>query len=120
MTAKKKLQEEAYFQIIRLMETSPQITQRELAGNLGISLGKVNYCINALMAKGWIKLQNFSASPKKIGYVYLLTPEGIKQRTLLTAKFLSRKIKEYEQLKVELAKLKIEVKISNQGSENYD
>ena len=120
MTVKKNLQEDAYFQIIRLMETNPQITQRELADKLGISLGKVNYCVNALMAKGWIKLQNFSANPRKIGYFYLLTPEGVKEKTVLTAKFLSRKMKEYEQIKVEIDALKIEVKRSNQGSENYD
>lgn len=119
MTVKKNLQEEVYFQIIRLMEINPQITQRELAHKLGISLGKVNYCVNALMAKGWIKLQNFSANPRKIGYFYLLTPEGIKEKTVLAAKFLSRKMKEYEQLKVEIDDLKIEVKKSNLESNNH-
>lgn len=113
MTSKKNPQEEAYFQIIRLMESNPQITQRELADKLGVSLGKVNYCVNALVAKSWIKLQNFSNNPKKIGYYYLLTPVGIKEKTVLTAKFLNRKIQEYESLKSEIEVLKIEAKALN-------
>ena len=113
MTPKKNPQEEAYFQIIRLMESNPQITQRELADQLGVSLGKVNYCVNALAAKGWIKLQNFSNNPKKIGYFYLLTPLGIKEKAELTVKFLSRKIKEYELLKAEIDALKIEAETLN-------
>ena len=88
---------------------APAATQRELAKELGISLGSVNYCLKALIHKGFIKLSNFNENPNKLGYLYLLTPMGIAEKTSLTAKFLQRKIKEYELLKQEIDKLKEDI-----------
>ena len=80
----------------------PNLTQRELAKNLGISLGKLNYLLNALIDKGFIKINNFKKNPKKIDYFYLLTPHGISKKTKLTINFMKRKMSEYDQLKNEL------------------
>ena len=88
-----------------LLAENPDLTQRELAQKLGISLGGVNYCLNALMEKGWIKVQNFSQSKNKFGYAYVLTPLGLTEKVKLTARFLSRKMREYELLKAEIAEL---------------
>lgn len=116
----KNPQEEAYFQIIRLIESDPDITQRELANRLGISLGKVNYCINALISKGWVKLQNFSANPKKAGYLYVLTPDGLRAKASQTRTFLYRKIEEYESLKAEIEVLKLELGAELESGKSYD
>ena len=85
------------------------MTQRELARELGVSLGAANYCLKALIDKGWIKLENFQTNPHKLRYLYLLTPAGIAAKTILTASFLGRKLKEYEQLKKEIAELRAEI-----------
>lgn len=85
------------------------MTQREIAESLGLSLGGVNYCLRALVSKGLVKIQNFSNSRNKMGYVYLLTPKGIAEKTALTASFLKRKMQEYESLKAEIATLKAEI-----------
>ena len=90
------------YQILKTIEVEPRISQRELAENLGVSLGKVNYCLKALLAKGWIKATNFKNSKNKIAYAYLLTPTGIRQKTVLAQQFLERKMKEYEQLEQEI------------------
>lgn len=94
------------FQLLRALERNPQATQRELAEKLGISLGRVNYCLNALVAKGQMKIDNFKASRNKWGYVYVLTPSGIAERAALTSRFLARKLKEYEELKAEIEALR--------------
>jgi len=91
----------------RIQETS-DISQRELARELGISLGSINYCLQALVEKGWIKMQNFSKSKNKLGYAYLLTPVGIAEKTALTKRFLKRKLLEYEALREEIEALKKE------------
>ena len=85
------------------------MTQRQLAKSLGMSLGAANYCLKALVDKGWLKLENFQRSPNKIGYLYLLTPMGIAAKSQLTASFLKSKLKEYEKLKVEIEELKSEM-----------
>lgn len=85
------------------------MTQRELAEALGVSLGAANYCLKALVQKGWVKLENFQNNPKKLGYLYLLTPMGMAAKTRLTARFLRRKLAEYEVLKIEIERLKGEV-----------
>ena len=85
------------------------MTQRELAKELGVSVGAVNFCLKALVEKGWVKLENFNKNPNKIGYLYLLTPSGISARTKLTASFLKRKLDEYESLKGEIEILKSEI-----------
>ena len=106
---KKKPQDETYFKVLRLLQDKPNITQRELAQKLGISLGGINFCLNALIDKGWLKMQNFSQSNNKLGYAYLLTPTGLAEKATLTGRFLKRKMQEYQDLKVEIATLKSEV-----------
>lgn len=104
-------QEDVRFRILRLLQDNPHLTQRELAETLGISLGKANFCIKALLDKGFIKLHNFRASRNKLAYSYLLTPAGVAEKAALTARFLGRKMLEYEQLKAEIESLKRECDI---------
>lgn len=104
-TERERRQEDTHFWVMKLLEENPDITQRELAKALGISLGGVNYCLQALVEKGWIKIQNFSNNKHKMGYVYLLTPTGIAERAALTTRFLRRKMREYEALQEEIAML---------------
>tara|TARA_Y100000992_G_C21031856_1_gene380730 strand:+ start:121 stop:432 length:312 start_codon:yes stop_codon:yes gene_type:complete len=94
------------FNVLRKVDSKPQSTQRELAKELGFSLGKLNYCLNALKEKGFVKISNFKNNPNKIGYIYVLTPKGIKKKIELTLNFMKRKIKEYEELKKEIEKNK--------------
>ena len=94
---------------MRLLENNPEMTQRELASTLGISLGAANFCLRALVDKGWIKLDNFKKNPSKLGYLYLLTPKGIAAKTKLTMKFLKRKLLEYNELKTEIEGLEKEL-----------
>ena len=91
-----------HFEVLRKIKTKPAATQRELADELGFSLGKLNYCVKALRSKGLIKIENFKKNPKKINYIYVLTPKGIAEKTKLTVNFMKRKIKEYDELKKEL------------------
>lgn len=91
-----------HFEILRKIEKKPNSTQRELAEELGFSLGKLNYCIKALQNKGLVKIQNFKKNPNKINYLYVLTPAGIATKTKLTLNFMKRKMKEYDELKKEL------------------
>ena len=109
MQTKSKIQEEARFQILRYVHENPEISQRELSARLGVSLGAVNYCLKALMDRGLVKIQNFNKSPNKIGYSYFLTPAGITEKTLLTARFLKRKKLEYDALKKEISELASEL-----------
>lgn len=102
-------QEEIQFEVLRRLEQSPDLSQRILAKELGISLGSINFCFQALMEKGWIKMHNFSQSKHKLGYIYLLTPEGILEKSKLTAEFLRRKTAEYEALQAEIDTLKSEM-----------
>ena len=95
---------EDQFQILRRIQKKPQTSQRELAEELGFSLGKLNYCMNALVDKGLIKINNFKKNPNKINYFYVLTPKGISEKTKLTINFMKRKMKEYDELKSELKK----------------
>ena len=92
--------------LLRRLESNPEYTQRELSQEMGVSLGKVNYCMKKLTEKGLIKITNFTHNPNKIGYVYLLTPSGVEEKGRLTFSFLKIKIKEYEMLKDEIFKLK--------------
>tara|TARA_B100000767_G_scaffold274110_2_gene306134 strand:+ start:794 stop:1090 length:297 start_codon:yes stop_codon:yes gene_type:complete len=93
---------EDHFEILRKIQNKPNSTQRELASELGFSLGKLNYCIKALQNKGFVKIENFKKNPNKINYFYVLTPKGISTKTRLTINFMKRKMKEYDQLKKEL------------------
>ena len=100
--------QEAHFRVLRLLEGNPQMNQRDLAAAAGVSLGKTNYCINALLDKGLIKVQNFKSSKRKLAYAYLLTPAGIAEKAALTQRFLARKMEEYDALKAEIEQLKQE------------
>ena len=93
-----------HFDVLRKIEKNPESTQRELAEQLGFSLGKLNYCLKALQSKGFVKIENFKKNPKKINYIYVLTPKGISERTKLTINFMKRKMKEYDELKKEIKK----------------
>ena len=87
--------------LLRKISKKPKVSQRKLANELGFSLGKLNYCINALKKKGLIKIKNFKNNKNKINYIYILTPKGIAKKSLLTVNFMKRKMKEYEELKKE-------------------
>ena len=96
--------EQDHFNVLRNINNSNKFTQRQLATKLGFSLGKLNYCINALKKKGLVKISNFSKNPNKLKYIYVLTPRGISRKARLTINFMKLKIKEYEELKKELHK----------------
>jgi EPS-associated MarR family transcriptional regulator len=104
------LDDDLTYKIFKSLEADPSLSQRALSRSLGISLGKVNYCLKALAAKGWIKVRNFEKNPHKMGYLYLLTPAGFEAKARVTARFLRRKIREYETLKKEIEALRLEVK----------
>ncbi len=112
----KQTQEDTYFRVLRALNENPDLTQRELAQKLGVSVGSLNYCLKALIEKGWVKMQNFSQSKHKFGYVYILTPTGIAEKAALTSNFLKRKLVEYEALKVEIESLYTERQPGNSRS----
>ncbi len=91
-----------HFNLLRKINKKTDISQRTLAKELGFSLGKLNYCLKSLKEKGFVKINNFNKNPNKIGYIYVLTPKGIKVKTKLTLEFMKRKMKEYDELKKEL------------------
>ena len=93
-----------HLNVLRKIKKKSYSSQRKLAGDLGFSLGKLNYCLKALQEKGLIKIENFKKNPKKINYIYVLTPKGITAKTKLTVNFMKRKMKEYDELKSELKK----------------
>lgn len=109
------LSEDARYYILRRLESQPQITQRQLAQELGISLGKVNYCLQALVEKGMVKARNFQKSENKKGYLYVLTPAGIESKASLTKRFLHRKLAEYEALRQEIENLQRDIEIAEKG-----
>ena len=102
MSRQARLKEDTSFRVMRILEEDPDLTQRELAAQLGMSLGELNYCIKALIEKGYVKVENFQKNKNKLKYVYVLTPCGIAQKTALTGRFLHRKMEEYEILKKEI------------------
>ena len=101
-------QKDIRLDLLRKLESNPEYTQRELSKEMGVSLGKVNYCIKKLAEKGLIKITNFTHNPNKVGYAYFLTPSGIEEKSRLTFSFLKRKIVEYEILKKEIDELQLE------------
>ena len=111
MTSRRaKLHEDTNFRLMKILEVNPYLSQREMGKALGISFGGINYCLNALVAKGLVKIENFSHNQNKFGYVYLLTPSGIAEKAALTSVFLKRKMEEFEALKLEIATLKSKIK----------
>jgi EPS-associated MarR family transcriptional regulator len=108
MNRRAKLREDTHFRVLRLLQENPDLTQRELAERLGISVGGLNYCLKAMMEKGLVKMRNFAQSKNKFGYVYVLTPSGIAEKAAITHRFLHRKMEEYEALETEIQVLKEE------------
>jgi EPS-associated MarR family transcriptional regulator len=105
MTRQQQLQEDTHFRVLSLLESQPDLNQREMAKALGVSLGGVNYCLRALVAKGLVKMHNFQENENKLGYAYLLTPQGMAKKIALTGRFLKRKQEEYAALKAEIEAL---------------
>lgn len=106
------MEDEIHYKLLKVLERNPDVTQRELAARLGISLGKVNYCLRALMGRGWVKMDNFRRNPNKMGYVYLLTPKGIEEKTRFAVRYLRHKLHEFDALKAEIELLQLELKNS--------
>jgi len=102
------VQDEIAYKLLKIIETEPQLSQREIAARMGVSLGKVNYCLKSLIEKGFIKARNFYNSNHKVGYVYMLTPSGLEEKASVTYRFLMRKMQEYEEIKAEIESLKAE------------
>ena len=98
---------------MRILQENPDLTQRELAEKLGMSVGGLNYCLKTLIDKGWVKMHNFSQSKNKLGYVYILTPTGLVEKAALTSRFLKRKMREHDALKNEIEALKAETDTSS-------
>ena len=110
MTSKRtKLQEDTHFRVLRLLQENPEMSQRELAEAVGVSVGGIHYALNALIDKGLVRLGNFTAAEDKRRYAYVLTPKGIARKAALTRAFLVRKLEEYEALKGEIEKLTVEL-----------
>lgn len=103
------MQDEITYKLLKIIENEPYLSQREIAQRMGVSLGKVNYCLKALVDNGLIKIRNFYKNKKKRAYIYFITPQGIEEKAQVTYRFLQRKIKEYETIKAEIKNLKSEV-----------
>lgn len=103
------MSEERHLKLLKLLQEDPELSQRKLAEALGISLGATNYCLKALVERGWIKLGNFQKNPNKLGYLYLLTPSGLNAKARLTSEFLKRKLIEYDTLSKEIESLRREI-----------
>jgi len=112
------LNDETRYRLLKLLETRPELSQRELAREMDVSLGKANYCLRALVEKGLVKAKNFQASKNKRAYAYYLTPKGAQEKARVTARFLKRKVAEYQELKGEIRRLKQEV--SKQRDSNIE
>ena len=106
------MNEETHYRLLKVLEANPSATQREIAEALGVSLGKVNYCLRALIDEGVLKACNFRNSNKKLAYAYVLTPQGVEEKARVTLRFLKRKTEEYELLKTEIERLQYEVQRS--------
>ena len=108
-------QDELRLRVLRALEANPELSQRQLAAELGVSLGGVNYALKALIERGFVKADNFRKSGSKVAYLYLLTPKGIAEKTTLATAFLGRKLEEYEVLRHEIEALKDEVNSADSG-----
>ena len=116
-----RLKDELAYKLLKLIEEEPHLSQREIAQKMGVSLGKTNYCLKALIDKGFIKLQNFYNNKKKSAYIYFLTPKGIEEKAAVTYRFLQRKIEEYEKIKIEIESLKNEATLAeNLEAKDHD
>lgn len=102
------LADEVRYELLRLIAANPQLSQRDVARHLGVSVGKANYCLQAMVQAGWVKATNFRNSKNKVAYMYLMTPRGIKEKAVVTVRFLQRKLQEYEALREEIARIRAE------------
>jgi EPS-associated MarR family transcriptional regulator len=114
------LDETTHYSLLKTLEANPGLSQRDLAKQLGVSLGKINFCLNALVAKGNIKINNFRNSQNKLSYAYLLTPSGVEQKARMTVQFLKFKVQEYERLRVEIEELKLEAEQKGLGDKTHE
>lgn len=115
------MQDEITYKLLKTIENEPHLSQREIAQKMGVSLGKTNYCLKALLDKGFIKVRNFYKNKKKKAYIYILTPNGIEEKAQVTYRFLQRKISEYESIKAEIESLKNETALAiNPDDKNND
>jgi EPS-associated MarR family transcriptional regulator len=103
------MEPEIRYRLLKLLENNPNMTQRQMAGEMGLSLGKFNYCLKELVKKGIVKIDRFTTSDNKAGYMYVLTPHGIEEKAKITVSFLRRKMKEYEEIKNQIKELAGEV-----------
>jgi EPS-associated MarR family transcriptional regulator len=108
MTLRTQLQQDTHFRVLRMLQANPDLTQREIAQQLGMSTSGLNYCLKALIDKGFVKVHNFSQSKNKFGYIYVLTPQGLAHKAQIAGKFLQRKMAEYEALQAEITALQAE------------
>lgn len=99
---------DVHYKLMRLLEANPQMSQRDAARQLGVSLGKINYCLRELVKKGWVKAASFKNSNNKAAYMYLLTPRGLEEKASLTVQFLQAKMEEYEALRLEIRQMQLE------------
>jgi EPS-associated MarR family transcriptional regulator len=116
-----RLDDETHYKFLRRLETNPNTSQRELAKALGLSLGRTNFCLKAIIDKGWVKARNFRRSDNKLAYIYVLTPKGLRAKTKLTANYLKRKLQEYDALQREIEQLQRETALGSdmpQGKEH--
>ena len=111
------MSEEIHYRILKLLHVKPDMSQRELSRELGISLGKTNYCIKAMLEGGWIKVRNFKNSRNKMAYVYLLTPKGIEKKAKIAVRYLRKKMEEFELLEREIEQLRSEISVTNDNLE---
>jgi EPS-associated MarR family transcriptional regulator len=107
-----QISDETRYHLLKLLEQNPSISQREISNQLGLSLGKVNYCLQALVEKGWIKARNFKNSKKKFAYMYVFTPSGLEEKALVTYRFLRKKLEEINELRREIETLRDEAQRS--------
>jgi len=116
-------EQEIRYRLLKVLSQDPNLGQRDMAKTMGISLGKVNYCVSELASKGWIKITRFKSAKKKIPYTYMLTPKGLEEKGRLTLRFLKRKLSEYEEIKKQIRELHCEAQeegFDNPGSELSD
>jgi len=108
-TRRQTASDDTLFWTLKLLQENPGVTQRTLAKEVGINVSSINFCLKALIDKGWVKMGNFSNNPNKLGYAYLLTPTGVVEKAALTKRFLQRKMAEYDKLRQDIAALQLEV-----------
>jgi EPS-associated MarR family transcriptional regulator len=113
-------EQEIRYRLLKVLSQESNLGQRDIAKRMGISLGKVNYCISELAAKGWIKITRFRSAKKKIPYTYVLTPKGLKEKGNLTIRFLKRKVDEYEEIKKQIRELHYEIQQEGLDSPQSD